>query len=57
MYVRVLVCVCVCVCVCWGRGVKRLVRKPKLVFGLSTYKLILGLDFSIKQGYISDVFI
>jgi len=38
-------------------GIKRLVHKPKLGLGLSMYKQILRLDFSIKQGYISDVFI
>jgi hypothetical protein len=50
-------CVCVCVCVTGGEGVKRLVLKPKLGFGLSVYKQILGLDVSIEQGYISYVFI
>jgi hypothetical protein len=36
-------------CVCEGGGeVKRLVHKPKLGLGLSMYKQILRLDFSVK---------
>ena len=45
---------CVHVCDWWGESV---LRKSKLGFGLSMYEPMLGLDLSINQGYIFDVFV